>query len=835
MVGVKGASLGNNSASDVVGGVARRNICAISASIIVLSVALVIPSSASAQEDSAAQQGASSTDAQAGNEPRFGEEILVTAERRTTNIQSTPLSIVAVTEEAVQAKGIEDLADLAKFTPSLNITPSRGGGNSNPAFSIRGVSGGGGASSERGVGLYIDGVYMPRTSGSVLRVLDIDRIEVLRGPQGTLFGRNSTGGAIRIFSKQPSFGETEGYLRMTAGNMDRYDVVGAVNVPLGDDAALRTQLAYLKQGGWVERGTQMLGASEDFVGKTNLRVRPSDGIDINLGFLYSDTRGTASPTVFEEFDMKQGIEGVIEGNFADWINDAFKQDGQAPLAAYNDPRIVRGPFKAPEICLLDDFNPDFDRACEQDENSKYWQADLRISADLSDTVTISATTGLSKLNYDGEVDYQVLGTENRSTDVRSNVFYQELQLNAELFGGAVDFVLGGTYFHEKSQGFDLTINRRGTSVFPNSANGNTDAGLFRLTDNHVVQRSDSIGIFGSATWHITDKLNFTGGLRYADDKKDYEETEYASDNFTPAPGTTSTFVESDDSWQQVDWRATLDYAFSDDAMVYATASKGYKAGQFSFTVLDRIAGDEQSGDFIKTLPPEKVINYEAGLRLTALGGQLRFNPTVFYMQWSNRQAARQVACETSPECPLGFRINVVNSGDVDIYGTEIDAQFYLSQNVWVDASGSYTDYKLKDPVANSGPNLYPGIPKVNLTLGANYQADLSIGRLTFNANYSYTDEQATHPTQVGDSAFTLPSISLVNARLKLEPQGTPVSVSVFANNLLNSTYATFGQRFGGGYWDAAGGRNEWSAPERSALSVVRGKPREVGVTLEYAF
>src|SRR5690606_26298181 len=103
-------------------------------------------------------------------------------------------------------------------------------------------------------------------------------------------------------------------------------------------------------------------------------------------------------------------------------------------------------------------------------NSKYWQADLRISADLSDTVTISATTGLSKLNYDGEVDYQVLGTENRSTDVRSNVFYQELQLNAELFGGAVDFVLGGTYFHEKSQGFDLTINRRGTSVFPNRAN-----------------------------------------------------------------------------------------------------------------------------------------------------------------------------------------------------------------------------------------------------------------------------------------------------------------------------------------------------------------------------
>ena len=160
------------------------------------------------------------------------ETIVVTAERRATNLQDTPLSVVAMTEETVAAKGIEDLQDLAVFTPNLSITASRGNGNNTPNFTIRGISGGGGATGERGVGLYIDGVYVPRTSGSVLRVLDIERVEVLRGPQGTLFGRNSTGGAIRIFSKQPE-DEFEGYVRGTVGNFDRHDVIGCPVVVTG--------------------------------------------------------------------------------------------------------------------------------------------------------------------------------------------------------------------------------------------------------------------------------------------------------------------------------------------------------------------------------------------------------------------------------------------------------------------------------------------------------------------------------------------------------------------------------------------------------------------------
>ncbi len=784
-----------------------------------------------------------------GEKAAPGNAIIVTAERRKTDLQDTPLSIVAVSEELVEAKGIEDLQDLATFTPNLNITGGRGSSNSNPSFSIRGISGGGGATGERGVGLYIDGIYVPRTNGSILRVLDVDRIEVLRGPQGTLFGRNSTGGAIRYFTKQPELGVTEGYVRGTVANMDRRDVIGAINLPLGDSAALRLQGARLHQGGWVDRATQKLGESTDYVGHAELRVEPTSDLTVDVGFLYSDSKGSGSPQVFEEFDMRPGIEGYWEGNYGDWVNDAFKLAGQAPLAAYNDPRIVPGDFTAPSICLMDDFDPDWDKACEQFENNTYWQGNINLTYDLSDTMSISSISGLSNLDNESQVDWQFLGTEQRYTKVTSDVLYQELQLNAGLLGGAVDLVVGGSYFHEKSFSDGFIETRRGTSDTPRGGpfkdqprpNGNADAGLFHRADTETTQKSDSLGLFGSATWHLTSRLNFTGGLRYAHDYKYYAETEFPSADFTPAPGTSSTTVWSDHNWDVVDWRASLDYHILPDWMLYATVSKAYKAGSYSGVgIIDNVPGADQSGDYIQPIDPEKVINYEAGMRLEAFGRRLRFNPTVFFMQWSNRQSARQVQCAGEPNCPVppGFRVEVSNTGDVDIYGVELDSQLFLTDDFWLDGSFGYTGYDLKDEAANGGPNLFPGPPKFSYNIGANYQADLGPGEVTMNLSYAYTSDQPTHPSETGDSAYRMPAIELVNARVRYKPDGVPITVSAFVNNLLDNTYATYGSRFGGGYWDRGGPtfiQIPAAKPERAALFVVRGKPREFGLTLQYDF
>ncbi len=789
------------------------------------------------------------------SQDRLGE-IVVTAERRVTNLQDTPLSVVAMTQEMVAAKGIEDLQDLAVFTPNLSISASRGNGNNIPNFTIRGISGGGGATGERGVGLYIDGVYVPRTSGSVLRVLDIDRIEVLRGPQGTLFGRNSTGGAIRIFSKQPD-DELEGYVRGTVGNFDRTDVVGMLNVPLTDTLALRMQGAYLAEDGYVTRGTQELGSTEDVIGRAVLRWEPAAGGSATLAFLYSDSKADGTPLVFREFDMRddQGrpLEGVIEGNYGDWISDSFKAAGQAPLAAYNDPRIVTGDrFRAPDLCLLDDFDPDYDDACRQFNNNTYWQADLTTETPLGDNVTLSTVTGVSKLDHEGVSDYQLLGMEYRRDDIESEVIYSEAQLNTTLFADAVDFVTGGNYFFESSQAPNYVINRRGTSDYTSQqARGNTDAGLFRTADTFTRQKSDSIGIFANATWHVTPSLDLTGGLRYSHDKKDYMQRRYAEflpngapGAFKVVPGTNSTTVRDDASFEQIDYRATIDYDITPEIMAYATVSKAYKAGTYSYTIQsftgfpptgNNATGENQSA-VIEPIPPEEVQNFEVGSRMMLFGNRVRFNPTLFYMKYTNRQAARQVPCAPgSGSCPtVGFTINIVDSGDVDIWGGELDMQIAVTDEFTIDASGAILDYEVKNPVANSGPNLFPDAPSPSFNIGATYDTDFGFGPATFNLNYAYVGEQETHPTAVGDSAFRMDDYGIVNARIRFVPNDGAVSLTLFANNLLDETYATYAQRFGGGFWDA-GAPVGLAEPARSALGEVMGRPREVGLTVQYDF
>jgi iron complex outermembrane recepter protein len=768
------------------------------------------------------------------------EEVIVTAERRAMALQDTPLSVIALSEKAIEAKGIEDVADLTLFTPNLAIQGSRFSGANTPTFSIRGIAGGGGATGERGVGLYIDGVYVPRTSGSVFKVFDLERIEVLRGPQGTLFGRNSTGGAIRLITKQPT-NEFEGYVKGTLGNFDRTDLIGAVNIPLAEGLAVRAQAAWLKQDGYVDRGPQELGGSEDKLFRLQGRWDASDAVQVNLGFLYSDSEGSGNPQDIIEFDMRPGIEGFIQGNYGDWLSDFLERAGQPPIAAYNDPRMLLDDFTAPGYCFIDDSNPDWDPACRLFSDTVYKQADANIRWKLNETTTLTSVSGWSRLEHTGATDSQIIGLEVQPDNVESEAFYQEVQLNTSLFNEAVDLVVGANYFHEDSGSAGRVILRRGTSVFPATAAGDGDAGLFVRDDNAVNMESESVGVFASGTWHITDKLNFTGGLRWAKDKKALEQTAFASSNFVPVTGTTSTTVTADDSWSEIDWRATLDYHFTPDAMVYATASKAYRAGTYSYTILQRVAGADQSGDFIKAIPPEKVINYEAGARTTWFDNRLRLNPTFFYMEWTNRQGARQINCaaEGVAACPIGFRIQVVNSGDVEIWGLELDGQFVVTSNLSLDFSLGITDYKILDEVANGGPNLLPSQASPSYNVGLTYSRPMGDrGDLGFNVSYSYVGDQETHPTIEGDSAYRLPGYGIVNARLTWRSPARAYQVALFANNLLDNTYATFGGSAGGGFWDAGGPPNPANAaqfPPRRAIGVTRGRPMEFGITLQRNF
>ena len=255
------------------------------------------------------------------------EEIIVTAERRALNLQETPISVMSFGGEALELRGVDDMFELAQIAPNLDIKGARGSGNTSPIFQIRGISGGGGATGERSVGFYVDNVFMPRTTGPVMRVLDVERIEVLRGPQGTLFGRNSTGGAIRVFSRQPE-ADRDGYLRVTLGNFDHQDVQGMINVPLSDELFLRAQGASLNEDGFLRRGPQQLGGSEDTIARLQLAWHPSDELSLTFGAMHSDSESDGSPTDMTFFNMAPicPLDATnpfycLQGNYADWVSD----------------------------------------------------------------------------------------------------------------------------------------------------------------------------------------------------------------------------------------------------------------------------------------------------------------------------------------------------------------------------------------------------------------------------------------------------------------------------------------------------------------------------------
>lgn len=808
-----------------------------------------------------------------GLQAQILEEIVVTAERRETSLQDTPISVLSFSSEIMEARGVQTMEDLATNAPNLDIKGSRGTGNVSPTYQIRGISGGGGATGERGVGFYLDGVFVPRQTGPYMQVLDLERIEVLRGPQGTLFGRNSLGGAIRVFSKQPTQ-ERESYLQLTGGNYNRRDVNFMFNTPLSDTFAVRGQAAWLEQDGYVDRGPQELGSSENIILRLRTAWEASDSVSVNFGVMHLDSESDGNPQDLETFDMApvdpiNGVSDVIsfEGGYADWMSDFLEASGH-PRLRNNDPRLLLDDYTMPDYCFLDDPDPDWDDLCLQVNENTFTQYDMTINWALSESTSLTSVTGYSDFESNGITDWQLLGMERRPSEAESWTLYQELQLNSVLFDGAVDLVSGINFFHETAENpRSYLLQATGTSIFGapglpfttptnQNPNGNGWTGGRITGDSATEQESDSWGLFLNGTWHATDAFNITGGLRFAYDEKDYEQTEWASGDFTPAPGTSFTTVSSSDDWSEVDWRLTADYHLTDDLMVYGTASKAFRAGSFAYAILDNVPGPEQSGDFIEPIPPEKVVNREVGFRSELFDSRLRVNLTYFDMVYSDRQ---NPAAQADANSPVGFVIRLTNQGEIEIDGLELDTQLVVSDNLSLNASAGWVDTTVKDVCVNNGIYLFPSPAEKSYQVGAlwDFNLDNNAG-LRFALNYAYTGAQQTHPGGVEapsgagssgcgtgpfgvpvaewflDSRYELPGYGLLNARLTYTSPDQRWEASLFGNNLSDKEYGNFASRFGGGYWEGGPPAPvNLKAPLRSALGITRGRPLNWGLTFKY--
>jgi len=815
------------------------------------------------------------------------DEILVTAERRELSLQETPISVMAFTGAELELRGVNDMFELATITPNLDIKGSRGTGNTSPTYEIRGVSGTGGATGERSVGFYIDNVFMPRTTGPVMRVLDVDRIEVLRGPQGTLFGRNSTGGAIRVFSKQPS-AEQDGYLKLTAGNLDHYDISGMINVPISDKLFLRAQGAYLTEEGYLRRGPQMLGGSDDSIVRLQLGWRPSDDVSVTFGMLYTNSKSDGSPTDVTAFNMDPVCPTNTsnpyvcwQGNYADWVSDFLQTAGQERLRQ-NDPRVVLDNYTMPSWCFLDDANPDWDDKCRQWNKATYSQFDTNVTWRISDRVSMVSTTGISSFESKGVSDWQLLGMEYRPSTVNSDVLYQEFQFNFTLANGKVDLVTGANYFKEDSGNpREWLENAIGSSTFAaagptaatgGSANGNLwgcndslgipCAGTVRRTritgDNSTDQTATAYGLFANGTIHFNKLVNLTLGVRESYDKKDFSNTLFANDSFIPQSGG-STTVSASDHWDATDWRGTLDFQITNDLMVYLTSSQAFRSGTFMVPP-PVCAAAVAPGALCNTyylrpqpgaVPPETLHNKEVGLRSQWLDGRFRFNATYYDMDYTDRQGASAVADASSS---TGFTIQLVNQGDVHLWGTEIETMFAVTKRFTLEAAAGEANFSMANACINNGPYLFPPPMEREYTLTARYDFSGERGRYTAMVGYADTGPMQTHPggftpeenafygctafaASFIDSRYEVPSYGLVNASVRYETKSGKWATTLFVNNLTDEVYANNAQAFGRGFWTVGGPTGTvgpFAAP-RNAIADYRARPREVGLTFQYNF
>lgn len=720
----------------------------------------------------------------------YVDNIVVTAERRATFFQETPISMVALGPDDLDQMNVDGLKDLHYFVPNFNIGGDVRGGEAFPLFMIRGVGqAAGSAGLERGVGLYVDDVYYPRTSGSLLRMLDLNRLEVLRGPQGTLFGRNTTGGAVRYISNPPS-DQFEGYIRSTAGTLGRVDLQGVVNYPFSERTQGRLHFFSGRSDSYIDYvGEDALDTEKELVVGGVLRFQPSYDATIDFRFSHVDIEGPMVP---------QDVLGFRIDFFTLGMARVLADAGESPLVA-DDPRFVlEDPFLANGRCFL--VNPQGlqfpapNDLCDYRRTQKYTTASLDIHWDFHPSVSFRSLTAVIDGTNDVNFDFSGLNKGSFQVDGSLDSFSQEFQ-----FSGAtnkLDWIAGLFYFRETPDEFRL---ERTLSFFGVCCGEQASQRDYK---------TESFGLFGQATYRISDRLNFTGGLRYSRDDKTLDVVNLL-DPDNP--------VAADDSWDSIDYRATLDFDLADDVMVFATLSKGFKSGGFSVSSLT-FGG--QTFTILTPYDPEEVINHELGLRSQWLDDRIRLNLTGYLMKYENLVTAN----------PLGFS---ANGGDVDITGFELDAAMSVTPRFQVMGSIGHSSLDVKrladfselfltstceDPF---NPTLetcdvldLPRAPEWTYALEAQWIQPLAnSGLLRTTATYGYTSELQT--SNQASTSLRLDDYALVNLRVQYDDPKGRFAIGLEGTNVTDEVYYTSGVSLFGSSQTAVPGRpQEWGLDVR---------------------
>jgi iron complex outermembrane receptor protein len=783
-------------------------------------------------------------------------EVIVTARRIEEKLQDVPISITVFNQDQLADLNVTSANDLAAFTPSLTANNNFGGENA--SFAIRGfVQDAGTAPS---VGTYFADVVAPRgpTQGTQAgdgvgpgSFFDLQNVQVLKGPQGTLFGRNTTGGAVLLVPQKPT-GNVEGYAEGSVGNYGMRRFQGVFNTPFGDSARFRLAYDHQTRDGYL---------------KNSADVGPSAFNDIDYDAVRASLVLDLSPSVenytilsYSKSDTNGSVQKLIDCNPAG-ANPQSQADFATGLRNFIGV-FSCGQMDAQKAAGKDGF---YDVAGAVDgavSRLEQWQGINTTTWNASDNLTVKNIASYAEFkDYQKSPLFGINWNVANLSPAYQPLFFRGIpQIFTGIFPAPGRRTADQSTYTEEVQlqgGFDDNRLTYQTGVYlewsdPLSKVGNQSPQLVNCANVETLDCFDSLGstftalsgfteetrvgsvnytvgettyrtqgIYAQSTYTLTEQLKLTGGLRYTRDKQTNDATRITYQfpvvpPYTDAPSAICTDAASSPSCSAAfekksskpTWLIDLDYFPVTDVLTYAKYARGYRAGG--------VFSNAPSG--LRTFDPEKVDSFEVGLK-TSFHEAIRgtFNVAAFYNDFSNQQLQfgfNPSVDENGTPAPVSPTTGIVNAGKSRIYGAEVEGSLIPVKGLTLSASYTYLNATIRkiEPVVSSDPNyvastsIAPGDPlvlspknKLSLTGSYTLPLDASVGKVSLGLNYVYTDKQTTNyiynPATVaiyGRSYSELDSLHLLNANVGWEQFfGTPVDLSLFATNLTGEKYYQF--------------------------------------------
>ena len=684
--------------------------------------------------------------AQAQEDDSVFETVIVTAQKREQSIYDVPVAMSAFTAKTIEKQGITDLTDIGKFVPNLNITGFSAGHTSSQNPFIRGI----GLqdhliTTEPGVGVYVDGVYLGRQVGQNWSLANIERVEVLRGPQGTLYGRNSIGGAINIITRKPG-DKPGGKVSLSAGSRGRLNGEAYADMPLSDQFAMSFSLAYQHRDGLgdflnIEDPNKKVGQLQDISGRIAMQWKPTD----KLSFLLTG-------------DGNDGDNGLRPYyTLIDELGAACRANPPAPPANCNaaNGAVYNAGYRNSDRAS-DHYDNNTGQENQIEVTNKAYGVSLTAELAVSDALKFKLLASDRHSQYESGLDDDSFNDDFLSFPEIGSADQQSVELQATGTAGAFDYVFGLFYFEEEGQNFqnDTQFNC-GTKATPCTSPPGSDFFLH--------QKYDSFAVYANVGFDVTDQFHISGGIRQTKDDK--------SADTMPVVGVIAASNTNDGS--ETTWDVSASYKFADRMTFYGSVQSGYQAGQYPARPFC-LFGNPNC--FVAT-DNVTAINYEVGLK-GELFDNLQLSIALFNTDYTD------LPYQVSSSTGAGFNTqNIVV--DQTSRGAELESTWAPTDNFRLHATVGYIDADVDDP---NPAAVAPLTPELTASISPEFTIPTGSGEFTLRADWSFRDDMFGEPSNDPARFTFIESRSLINADISYQPTDGNWTVGIYGRNITDERY-----------------------------------------------